>query len=96
MSVKTPRQLAEERLKEASQFAKLGERVAELILLKAVWWEACKEDYKSVASAERAWDRTSEGQEMTISKMKMKSKEHKMSALRTLIEVAKSEGFNTW
>ena len=96
MEEKTPRQLAEDRLKLADEYSKLGERLAELKLLKAQWWQAKRQDFKSDASAERAWDLTDEGQEMEQIKLKMKTKEHKISALRTLIEVSNSEKFNQY
>jgi len=94
--VKTPRELAEERLKISDQYSKLGERLAELKLIRAEWWKTFREEYKSDASCERAWDLTKEGQEMEITRMKMKSKEHRMSALRTLLMVASNEQFNQY
>jgi len=93
---KTPRQLAEQRLKIADEYSKLGERLADLKLKRAEWWVENREQYKSDASCERAWDLTEEGKEMEITRMKMKSKEHKMSALRTLLEVAQNEVYNNY
>ena len=90
----TPRQLAEERLIMSDQFSKLGERLNDLKILKAQWWKTFRNDFKSDTSAEREWDLTEEGQEMDTIRLKMKAKEHKMSALRTLLEVANSEKFN--
>ena len=89
--MKTPMELAEERLKIAYDYAKLGERLAELKQLKAIWWEVARQDFKSDASCERAWDLLKDGQEMEQIHLKMKAKQMKSSALRTLLEVVQSE-----
>lgn len=91
-----PRELAEERLKLADQYAKLGERLAELKILFAEYYKTFRSDYKSDAGLERAWDLTKDGIEMEMIKLKMKTKQMKMSALRTLLEVAESERKNQY
>lgn len=94
--MKTPNQLAEERLNIAYEYAKLGERLANLKHLKAEWWKSFREDYKSDTSTERAWDLTKEGQEYEEIKLKMKAKEMKSSALRTMLEVVNNEAKNQY
>lgn len=94
--IKTPHQLADERLKIAYDYAKLGERLAELKNLKALWWKTYRQDYKSDASAERGWDLTLDGQEMETVRLKMKAKEIKSSALKTMIQVMSDEARNQY
>ena len=93
---KTPRELAEQNLTLADEYGKIAERLADLVGLKAEWWKSFREDYKSDASAERSWDLTKEGQEMTLLKMKLKSKEKRMSANKTMIRVAENESYNQY
>jgi len=94
--MKTPHELAEERLDIAYEYAKLGERLAELKTLKALWWQSFRGDYKSDASAERAWDLTIEGQEMETVRLKMKAKEIKSSAIKTMLQVMSDEARNNY
>ena len=86
--------LVEERLKIVDEYAKCGEKLNELNKLKALWWEGFRNDYKSDASADRAWDLTSEGQLMYELRLKMRIKQMKMSALKSKIEVMRDEARN--
>jgi len=94
--MKTPKQLAEERLIIADQYAKLGERKVQLKRLRAKHYDDYREDYTSDAGVKRAWERTEEGLELMEIKEKMKSKDHKMSALFTMIKVMESEARNQY
>ena len=50
---KTPHQLGLERMDVANEYIEMGKRMAELKTIKAMWWKACREDYKSDTSTER-------------------------------------------
>jgi hypothetical protein len=94
--METPRQLAEDRLKIAYECAKLGERLADLKIIRAEWWKAMRPDFKSDASCYRSWDLTEEGQEMETISMKLVSKKMKSSAIKTMIEVMSDESRNQY
>lgn len=87
----TPGQLAESRIIIADQYGKLGERKVELLRIRALYYESFRQDVKSDAALERKWELTNEGLELMEIKEKMKSKEFKMSAIRTLLEVKNNE-----
>ena len=94
--MKTPMEYANELERFANEFGVLGERQNELKKIKALWWKACREDYKSDASAERGWDLTDEGQEMEEIRLKMKVKEMKSSAHKNLLRVMENEAKNNY
>lgn len=94
--MKNPRQLAQERLEIAYEFARIGERMANLKLLKAEWWVVARPEHKSDASCDRAWDLTKEGQEMETLRLKMKAKQMKSSAIKTMLEVMSDESRNQY
>lgn len=87
----TPSELAQHRLEIADYYSKAGERKVELMRLRALYYESFREDVKSDAALERKWEMTSEGLELMEIREKMKSLEHKLSAIRTLLEVKNNE-----
>jgi hypothetical protein len=92
----TPGQLAESRIIIADQYGKLGERKVELLRLRALYYESFRDSVKSDAALERKWELTNEGLELMEVSMKLKVKEHKMSAIRTLLEVKNNEARNSY
>lgn len=94
--MKTPHELADERLKITDQFAKLGERKVELQREFAKYYKQHRDEHKSDAGLERAWELTDEGLELMEIKEKMKAKTHRISAIRTKLEVANLESFNQY
>ena len=92
----TPHQLAQQRLNIAEEYSKLGKELVELKKIKAMWWEAKRSDFKSDTSAERAWDLTREGQQYQELQMRLKSREFKMSAIKTMLEVMNAEMRNQY
>ena len=94
--METPRDISTERLLIADQYGKLGERKVELLYKRATHYKENREDHKSDASMERAWELTNEGLELMVIKEKMKSKLTKMSALKTALEVANAEAYNQY
>jgi hypothetical protein len=75
-------------------FSRLGERYNELRKIYALWWEACRKDFKSDRSAEKAFDLTVEGLEMAEVGLKMKVKISKMSAIKSYLKVLSDEQHN--
>lgn len=92
----TPHELAEIRLQEAYDIAKLGERLCELTREKALIWPLLRSESKSIVEADRMWEMTEQGLLEKEIKIKTKVKEHKISAIRTLLEVLNAEAKNQW
>ena len=93
---KTPKELAQDRLDLAYQHAKQGERLVQIKKIKAKSWQKLREDSKSVTEADRKWEATDDGIEEMEIKMSMKSKELRMQALKTYIDVLNTEAFNQY
>ena len=91
-----PQKLAKKILLMTDQYGILGERYNELRKFYALWWETCRKDYKSDKSAEKAWDLTKEGSEMSEIYLKMKVKEKKISAIKTYLRVLENESRNQY
>lgn len=90
----TPSQLAQSRLIIADNYGKLGERVVELMRLRALYYQSFRDSVKSDAALDRKFELTNEGLELMEVKMKQRSLEHKLSAIRTLLEVKNNEAHN--
>ena len=93
---KTPNELADERLKLANDYGKLGERKVKLKYLFADYYKTFRPDHKSDAGLERAWELTDDGLELMMLKEKMRAKMYKMSAMKTKVDVANAEAFNQY
>jgi hypothetical protein len=91
---RTPHQIADDIVIMADEYGKLGERYNEIRKIYALWWETCRPEYKSDKSAEKAWDLTREGQEMSEVSLKMKTHEKKMSAYKSYLRVLETEAKN--
>lgn len=96
LEIPEPRKIAEDILRLASDYGRLGERFNELNGLYAMWWQTSRPDFKSDKSAEKAWDLTKEGQEMAEVRLKMKTKQIKMSALKAYLRVLSEEAHNQY
>lgn len=94
--MKTPSELADERLELSYNYAKLGERLADIELLKAKEWLKIRENCKSSAEADRHWDATELGQEEILIKSKMRTIKMKVSAIKTKIDVLNHESYNQY
>lgn len=94
----TPSELAQLRLKLADDYAKAGEYKVSLMRKYAVYYKENRNngDHKSDASLERSWELTEDGLNLMELKEKMKSIEHKLSAIRTLLEVRNNEARNNY
>lgn len=96
MIPRTPEEIADERIKLAYEYARLGERLAEIELEKAHKWQEIRKDFKSDKQADRFWDTTELGQEEILIKSKMRTHKTKISALKTKIDVLNMEVRNQW
>ena len=54
----SPHKIAENIVKMADEYGKLGERYNELKGLYALWWATSRGEFKSDKSTEKAWDLT--------------------------------------
>ena len=93
---KTPHELADDRVKIADNYGHLGKRKVELMRLRADYYKTFRQDHKSDAGLDRAWELTDDGLELMEIREKMKSIEHKLSAIRTLIDVCNLESRNQY
>lgn len=96
MTPQTPTEIADERIKLAYEYARLGERLAEIELEKAHKWQDIRKECKSVAEADRMWDTTELGQEEILIKSKMRTHKTKISALKTKLDVLNHESYNQY
>lgn len=92
----SPNEIADERLQLAYDHSLQGERLVKIKKMKAEMWPKLRVNCKSDTQADRAWDATPEGLEEMELRMSMKSKELRMSALKTKIDVLNSEARNQY
>ena len=91
---KTPHELVEELLVLTHEFSRLSEMWAESIKKQADFFHENRINYKSDNACQKDFDRTDNGVQMQIIKAKLKSKEKRMSAIRTAVRLAESEARN--
>jgi hypothetical protein len=94
--MKTPHQIAEERVGMAEEYSRYTGIFADLIRKRAEHFRQARENYKSDTATERAWERTDEGILMTTIKLKLKSIEKKMSASNTMLRLLENESKNLY
>ena len=92
----TPIELANHRLEIADYYSKAGERKVQLMRARALYYETYREEVKSDAALERKWETTNDGLELMEVREKMRSLEHKLSAIRTMLEVRNNEARNQY
>lgn len=93
---KTPRQLAEERIGLAEEYSRYSGMFAELIKKRAEHYKQEREKHKSDTACERDWERTEDGVQMTIIKLKLKTIEKKLSAANTMLRLLENESRNLY
>lgn len=89
--IQSPHKLAEERFMLSEQFSKYSGELATLIKAEAEHYNLNRDKFKSDTAVKRAFEVTDEGVKITIIKLKLKSLQNKMSAIKTMIEVATEE-----
>lgn len=92
--IKTPRELAEELLQLTHEYSLLSEKFAEYLTLEANYFHEHRHEHKSDTSVLKAWNRTEDGISQAVCKMKIKSHEKKMSAIRTVMRLQDTEARN--
>ncbi|GAB1444372.1 hypothetical protein MASR2M39_32300 [Ignavibacteriales bacterium] len=96
LTEQTPSQLAELRLKLSDDYSKAGELKVRMMRARAEYYQDHRDDVKSDAALERLWETTNEGLNLMELREKMRSIEHKLSAIRTLLEVRNNEAKNMY
>lgn len=94
--MKTPHQIAEERIGMAEEYSRYSGLLADLIKERALFHLNQRSNYKSDSATERAWEITPKGTQMTIIKMKLKSIERQMSASNTMLRLLENEAKNLY
>ena len=89
-----PHQLVEELLNLTHEYSKLAEAWADCIAYQAQFFNEKRQDYKSDNACQKAFDFTERGISMQVIKAKLKSKEKRMSAIRTAVRLAEVEARN--
>ena len=93
---RNPHEIAERRIELSAEYGAKGERLKEILEIKATTWKTIRENTKSDKSADREWDSTEFGIEEMKLKIDMKTIEKKLSASRTYLEVLTGEAKNLY
>lgn len=91
---KTPHELADYRLVLADEYGKLAEALYKIQEAKAEIYPTLRGNCKSMAEADSRWELSKEGLQEKSLKMKLKVKEKKMSAIKTLLDNRNTEMYN--
>lgn len=94
--MKTPHQIAEERVGMAEEYSRYSGEFAQLIKLQAQFFKENRDKHKSDTATQRAFELTEEGVRMTIIKLKLKSIEKQMSASNTMLRLLENEAKNLY
>ena len=94
--MKTPHEYAQELMLISDKYSKAGELYNNLRKVYAEYYKTFRDTYKSDAGLDRAFDLTTEGQEMAEAKLKMKTLEHKASAIKNYLRVMENESRNQY
>lgn len=95
-TVKDPGTLAEYRVTLSHKYGEASDRLEACEKLFAEWWSEHRENYKSDAACERAFDKTEVGQEKRHWDLQRKKIDRMSSAIKTLIEVRTNEARNLY
>lgn len=89
--MKTPHQLAEERLELSQQYSMYSGELAQLIKSEAEYYNANRANFKSDTAVKRAFEVTPDGVKITIVKLKLKALQMQMSSIKTMLETLTEE-----
>lgn len=92
----TPHEMAQKRLDLSEEYSRYSGEFAKLVKFQADYFHIERDNHKSDNACQKAFDRTPEGVQMTIVKMKLKSIEKTMSALNTALRLAENEAKNLY
>lgn len=94
--IKTPHQLADDRIALAEEYSRYSGELAKLIRLQATFFNLRRGDFKSDLATERAFDVTGDGVLMTVIKLKLKAIEKQLSATATMLRLLENESKNLY
>ena len=89
--MKSPHVLAEERMELSQQYSLYSGELANLIKQQAEHYNLHRPEYKSDTACQRAFETTPEGVKLTVVKLKLKSLQMSMSAIKTMLETLTEE-----
>lgn len=92
--MKTPRELAEDRVTLAAEYATASEQLEHILAIKPAAWQTMRGTVASDKAADKLWDSTESGiLEMRL-RMQMKRNEKQSSAAKALLDVYLAEARN--
>lgn len=89
--MKTPRELAEERIGLAEEYSRYSGLYAESIRKQAQFFKDHRGEHKSDTATQRSFELTEEGILMVTVKLKMKAIEKHLSATATMLRLCENE-----
>ena len=89
-----PHVLADIRLELGAEYAFLSAQLEDILLEKAGAWISFREAAKSTVAADREWESSESGRRELSLKIRLKTVEKLMSAIKTKLEMSKVEGAN--
>lgn len=87
----TPTELSEKLLEQSAEYQKLSDELIAILETKAQIWMEIRAHTQSDTSAERAWGATPNGVKETSLRLKLKSLEKGMGAIKTRLRVIEME-----
>ncbi len=94
--MKTPHQIAEDRMAMAEEYSRYSGEFAKLIKVQADYFVLNRESHKSDNSCQKSFDRTEDGVKMVVIKMKLKALEKQLSASNTMLRLLENEAKNLY
>jgi hypothetical protein len=88
--------LSQFRVKLSGEYAYYSSMLSDIEIEKAGWWETNRNDQKSDASTEKAWELTRNGKRQIKLKHLLRSTEKMISAIKTRIDVLINEKNTTF
>jgi len=89
-----PVELSEKLVLMAHEYSERSDELADILVLKPAKWLHMRSQEKSATDTDRLWDATEDGMKETRIKLKMKSLEKLMSAIRTRLRIQEVEARN--
>lgn len=94
--MESPHVLAEKRVQMSGEYARASEELGVILTQKPALWNIIRTQTKSDTAADRQWEATGMGIEEMQLRLKLKSLEKQMSAVRTMLEVLAGEARNQY
>lgn len=92
--VQNPHGAAEDQAILAGEYSFLCSQLEDVLMGKPNWWNITRKDFKSDTACEKAWQETPNGLLEMGLRLRLKSIEKMMSALKSLIRMAEAEMHN--